>query len=378
MASSRSVYTAAAKPPAPRRRPKQRAVVVKVGLPGPEGFAEAFQQAAGAGAVVLPLARVPTLLQALGLAPGAAQLAAALQSLGSSGRTALGRDDAAVLCQMLAFGSGCSSSQASSPMRSLAGSPLQAAAAAASEAGSSGDGGGARACLRSLSRQRSTSGYEATGRLCTDDAVVGFVVALDEHRKKCELTGRYAEAAAAAARIAALKTAQAERLRSELVELQQGELERLQGRYFVVRLRAHVACLCRGRRRDACCAPASSSAQRPCGHAPPTMRPQETADFDQEWRGRVASYEADVAGQVAGLKAAQEQQLLQLLVRCEARRPGKPQHRCALAFDWALPTAASSKARVTRHACRALPLSSLRAAPSTSTTARSRTCWSSR
>lgn len=232
--ASRSVYTAAAKPPPRRRSHKQQgarpAASVKIGLQGPPGFTEAFQEAAGGA--VLPLSAVPALLQTLGLTPGGPELAAALQSLGSNGRTVLSRDDAAVLCQMLASGS----SRQASPPRSLACSP-PLPAATAGEAGSSS--GGARACLRSLSRQRSTGGYNATSQLgATDDAVSAYMAALDEHRKKCELTGRYAEAGAAAARIAALKTAQAERLRAELVALQQGELERLQGRYHEVCLRA--------------------------------------------------------------------------------------------------------------------------------------------
>lgn len=47
---------------------------------------------------------------------------------------------------------------------------------------------------------------------------------LEEHRKKCEVDGRYAEARAAAKRLAELRTAQVSRLRQELLANQSKEL----------------------------------------------------------------------------------------------------------------------------------------------------------
>lgn len=63
------------------------------------------------------------------------------------------------------------------------------------------------------------------GNLSYDDAVLSYLARLDDHRKKCELEGRYEEARAASNRLADLKTAQVERLRQELVANQSRELE---------------------------------------------------------------------------------------------------------------------------------------------------------
>ncbi|WIA37309.1 hypothetical protein OEZ86_014245 [Tetradesmus obliquus] len=108
---------------------------------------------------------------------------------------------------------------------------------------------------------------------------------LEEHRKRCELSGRYAEAAAAAKRMQDLKAAQAERLQGQLAVQQHSEICQLQERYQ-----------------------------------------QETQLFDQQWRERVAAYEAGVAGQLATLRAAHEAQLADFLLQAEVRRPGQPQH----------------------------------------------------
>ncbi len=56
-----------------------------------------------------------------------------------------------------------------------------------------------------LTKNRS---YLETGTLSYDEAVVTYLAKLDEHRKKCEVDGRYQEARAAALRLADLKTAQ--------------------------------------------------------------------------------------------------------------------------------------------------------------------------
>lgn len=67
---------------------------------------------------------------------------------------------------------------------------------------------------------------------------------------------------------------------------------------------------------------ACSSADSIC-HA---MLLQETQAFDNEWRERVAAYEAAVAAQLTTLKATHEAQTAQFLLDCEIRRPSQPQH----------------------------------------------------
>lgn len=47
--------------------------------------------------------------------------------------------------------------------------------------------------------------YLETGHLKTDDAVLNFLDALEDHKKQCEQEGKYMEARAAAKRIATLK-----------------------------------------------------------------------------------------------------------------------------------------------------------------------------
>eukprot|EP00878_Enallax_costatus_P035237 GHUV01039250.1.p1 GENE.GHUV01039250.1~~GHUV01039250.1.p1 ORF type:complete len:271 (+),score=92.67 GHUV01039250.1:617-1429(+) len=128
-------------------------------------------------------------------------------------------------------------------------------------------------------------GYMESGKLQTDDAVLMYMQRLDDHRKMCELTGRYAEAGAAASRIQELKTAQAQRLRGELATVQASELSQLQDKFQ-----------------------------------------QETKAFDAEWRDRVAAYEAGVAAQLTALKAAHDAQTADFLLQCELNRPAKPHH----------------------------------------------------
>jgi hypothetical protein len=62
------------------------------------------------------------------------------------------------------------------------------------------------------------------GTLAYDEAVVQYMQKLEDHRRKCEVEGRYAEAKAAARRLAELRTAQVARLRQELVDNQAKEL----------------------------------------------------------------------------------------------------------------------------------------------------------
>eukprot|EP00879_Flechtneria_rotunda_P024942 GHRR01026469.1.p1 GENE.GHRR01026469.1~~GHRR01026469.1.p1 ORF type:complete len:309 (+),score=94.81 GHRR01026469.1:1210-2136(+) len=123
------------------------------------------------------------------------------------------------------------------------------------------------------------------GRLSNHDPVLLYMQQLDEHKKRCELTGRYAEAAAAAARIQDLKSAQGQRMHGELVSMQHRELSHLQQTYQ-----------------------------------------QETQAFDQQWAMRIAACEQGVAAQLTGLRAAHEAQLAAFVVDAETRRPTKPQH----------------------------------------------------
>lgn len=53
---------------------------------------------------------------------------------------------------------------------------------------------------------------------------------------------------------------------------------------------------------------------------------QESLACDTRWRSRVAEFEASIASQLTALKQQHELQLTELLVRCEAQRPSRPQH----------------------------------------------------
>eukprot|EP00775_Hariotina_reticulata_P013422 gene13422-13550_t len=124
-----------------------------------------------------------------------------------------------------------------------------------------------------------------SGRSHQQHAVLAYVQQLEEHRKRCELTGQYAEAGAAAVRISELKAARASELRAQLLAAQQAELQILQSRYQ-----------------------------------------QETLLFDQHWQDQVTAYEADIAHQLIALKGQQQEQLALLATAWETQRPSKPQH----------------------------------------------------
>lgn len=53
---------------------------------------------------------------------------------------------------------------------------------------------------------------------------------------------------------------------------------------------------------------------------------QESERFDAVWHSKVTEYEASVATQLCSLKQQHEVQVTELLVRCEAERPSRPQH----------------------------------------------------
>jgi hypothetical protein len=171
-------------------------------------------------------------------------------------------------------------------------------------------------------------------QLAIAPSLIAYLQQLDEHKKKCELSGRYAEAAAAAARTQELRAAEAQRLRGLLGSTQQQELACLQRHFQVVSsppesleagaCSGHAACA------DVCVMLAlqvSHAHTLPANH---TTNKQESADFDAAWRGMVAQHEAAVAAQLAALKQQHELQLTDLLVACEHQRPSRPQHSCEI------------------------------------------------
>lgn len=125
----------------------------------------------------------------------------------------------------------------------------------------------------------------SASQLRTNTDVLAYVRQLDDHRKKCELSGRYSEAAAAATRIKELRVSEAERLRGLLTAAHQAELVELQDNFQ-----------------------------------------QESLNFDASWRAKVTDYEAAVATQLCSLKQQHETQMTEMLMRCEAGRPSRPQH----------------------------------------------------
>eukprot|EP00877_Chromochloris_zofingiensis_P002483 jgi/Chrzof1/12235/Cz06g26160.t1 len=136
-------------------------------------------------------------------------------------------------------------------------------------------------------QQRASQGLGAdmaTGPAPTDGTVlVAYIQRLDEHRKLCELNGRYAEAKAAVKRIQDLRRAQAERLRAELLTTQHSELAHLQQTFEDDKVR-----------------------------------------FEKDWHARIAEYEQNLATQLAALKGAHEVQVDIFAQEAEAKRPEKP------------------------------------------------------
>ncbi|KAF8065831.1 hypothetical protein HT031_002891 [Scenedesmus sp. PABB004] len=116
-------------------------------------------------------------------------------------------------------------------------------------------------------------------------ALAAHIARLEDHRRLCELSGRYAEAAAAAARVRELRGAQAARLRGDLGALHRAELAAVQER-----------------------------------HA------RSTASFDAGWRARVGDYEAGVAAQQAALCATHDAAVAAFDLAAELQRPAKPVH----------------------------------------------------
>ncbi|GLI59263.1 hypothetical protein VaNZ11_001110 [Volvox africanus] len=95
--------------------------------------------------------------------------------------------------------------------------------------GGEGSGNGpSRPFRRILTKNRS---YLETGALHLDEAVVQYMAKLEEHRRKCEVEGRYQEAKLASRRLADLRTAQVDSLRQELASNQSRELEEVHAVY---------------------------------------------------------------------------------------------------------------------------------------------------
>ena len=140
----------------------------------------------------LPRPRVRDFLLALQLSE--ADVAAAMQPL--EGQGSGGSDDGLTYEQASAL---CSATLADPP------SPTASSSLSCSPSAS----GLAKAPFKKiLSKNRD---YLGTGHLVYDEAVLSYMRKLEEHRRKCEVDKRYAEAQAAAVRLADLKTAQVRR-----------------------------------------------------------------------------------------------------------------------------------------------------------------------
>lgn len=217
----------------------------------------------------LPVQQLQHFLELVQLQAAPEQLQAALQQLPQD-KQELTRDEVATLCHTLLVAPG-------GPL-----GPLAAHHSSSMMAGTQASHNSSSSCKQQLPGM----GSQQPGlQQQSDDAMLAYMQRLEEHRKRCDLSGRYAEAAAAAKRMQDLKAAQAERLQGQLAVQQHSEICQLQERYQ-----------------------------------------QETQLFDQQWRERVAAYEAGVAGQLATLRAAHEAQLADFLLQAEVRRPGQPQH----------------------------------------------------
>lgn len=139
----------------------------------------------------LPRPRVRDFLLALQLSE--ADVAAAMQPL--EGHGILGSDDGLTYEQALAL---CSALEEPT-------SPTASSSSALLSSLPSASGLSKAPFKKILSKNRD---YLGTGHLVYDEAVVAYMRKLEEHRRKCEADKRYAEAKAAAERLADLKTAQ--------------------------------------------------------------------------------------------------------------------------------------------------------------------------
>lgn len=124
--------------------------------------------------------------------------------------------------------------------------------------------------------------YLQTGYVAYDETVLSYIRKLDEHRRKCEATGKYQEAKATMARLAELKTAQAEQMRLGLVQNQAGELQEIE-RVFE----------------------------------------EETTKFNKYWEQRIAMYELGFKKHLELMQASHDTALDNLCNDLEASRPSQ-------------------------------------------------------
>ncbi|EFJ52709.1 hypothetical protein VOLCADRAFT_115660 [Volvox carteri f. nagariensis] len=119
-----------------------------------------------------------------------------------------------------------------------------------------------------------------TGALHLDEAVVQYMAKLEEHRRKCEVEGRYQEAKLASRRLADLRTAQVDSLRQELACKQARELEEVHAVYE-----------------------------------------EETAKFHQLWDQRMKEYGANVTKALEDLKSSHTTQLAAYVEDLQRKKP---------------------------------------------------------
>ena len=81
--------------------------------------------------------------------------------------------------------------------------------------------------------------YLMNGMLTEDQAILDFLVALDQHRKKCEREGKYIEARTTARRLQELKLHEEEKRKREMKQRQQTELSEAEQGY-VQELESHA------------------------------------------------------------------------------------------------------------------------------------------
>jgi len=207
---------------------------------------------------MMPIDSVPRFLDEMGC--GGVDFQALLQSVSGPGVHELSFDQCVALAAMLqnALGPSTSAVSLGSDGTTLSRAPLK----------------------KVLTKNRS---YLETGNLTYDEAVLSYLMKLDDHRKKCEVEGRYDEARAAANRLADLKTAQVERLRSELVANQARELEEVH-----------------------------------------KVFDEETGKFVALWDRRVREYETNFGRAVEDLRAAHEEQRARYTEELLTRKPLRP------------------------------------------------------
>mmetsp|Transcript_15962 Transcript_15962/g.28660 ORF Transcript_15962/g.28660 Transcript_15962/m.28660 type:complete len:369 (-) Transcript_15962:795-1901(-) len=122
--------------------------------------------------------------------------------------------------------------------------------------------------------------YLETGNLAFDPAVVQYLNKLEEHKKKCEVEGRYQEAKVVAKRLADLKAAQVEKTRTDLVASQIRELQDVQRAFE-----------------------------------------EESVTFDAKWIQRINEFEISLNSAVDALRLSHSKQLVEMVEDQQKRRP---------------------------------------------------------